>query len=182
MGWTVQECRSRWPSGLRRRPFVTPLLGLRKTYKDRTRECLLGGGGMPVGTRFFTSVQTGPRAHLASCTVCSGPFSRLKRTMRGVNLPSLAPRLKKMQICAFTPPYTLLAFVASSGVKNTVLLLLLSFLCQCVYDFFVFDVIWFAQRVAFLEFIVNQMAGFPLRNSVFPSSLISSSLINVVLL
>ena len=49
------------------------------------------------GARFFAAVQTGPGAHPASCTICTGSLSRgVKRPGRGVDHPPhIAPRLKK---------------------------------------------------------------------------------------
>ena len=49
------------------------------------------------GVRFSALVQTGPRAHPASCTMGTGSLSRgVKRPGRGVDHPPhLAPRLKK---------------------------------------------------------------------------------------
>jgi hypothetical protein len=42
---------------------------------------------IPVGTRFFAHVQTGPGAHPASCTVGTGSFPGVKRPGRGANHP-----------------------------------------------------------------------------------------------
>jgi hypothetical protein len=40
------------------------------------------------GTKFFVHVQTGPEAHLASCTMGTGSFSGVKRPGRGTDHPS----------------------------------------------------------------------------------------------
>ena len=46
--------------------------------------------------RYSASLQTGPGAHPASCTMCTGSFPVVKRPGRGVDhLPHLAPKLKK---------------------------------------------------------------------------------------
>jgi hypothetical protein len=51
---------------------------------------------VPVGARFFAHVQTGPEAHLASCTMGTGSFPRVKRPGRGADHPPLlAPRSGK---------------------------------------------------------------------------------------
>jgi hypothetical protein len=48
------------------------------------------------GARFSAPFRTGPGAHPASYTMCTGSFPRVKRPGRGVDHPShLAPRLKK---------------------------------------------------------------------------------------
>ena len=45
------------------------------------------GDRIPVGARFFAPVQTGPGAHLASCTMGNGSFLGVKRPGRGVDHP-----------------------------------------------------------------------------------------------
>ena len=55
------------------------------------------GDRIPVGTRFYVPVQTGPGAHLTTCTKGAGPLSR-RSSGRGVVLtihPHLSSRLKK---------------------------------------------------------------------------------------
>ena len=60
---------------------------------------------IPVGERFFTSVQTGSEAHPASYTMGTGSFPGVKRPGRGLDHPPhLAPRLKKEWSYTFTPP------------------------------------------------------------------------------
>jgi len=59
----------------------------------------LDGPGIinPVGARFFSPVQTGPGAHPASFTVCTGSFPGVK-SGRGVTLnlhPLLVPLVMK---------------------------------------------------------------------------------------
>jgi hypothetical protein len=45
---------------------------------------------IPVRARFFAHVQTGLRAHLASCTIVTGSFPGVKRPGRGVDHPPLS--------------------------------------------------------------------------------------------
>jgi hypothetical protein len=45
------------------------------------------GDLIPVGARFFAHVQTGPGAHLASCTMGTGSFPGVKRPGRGADHP-----------------------------------------------------------------------------------------------
>jgi hypothetical protein len=53
------------------------------------------GDRIPLVARFSAHVQTGPGAHLASCTMGIGSFPGVKRPGRGVDHPPhLAPRLK----------------------------------------------------------------------------------------
>jgi len=57
----------------------------------------LSGDRIPVKARFFTTVQTGPGAHPASCTMGTGYFPGVK-TGRGVTLtphPILVPLVMK---------------------------------------------------------------------------------------
>jgi hypothetical protein len=42
---------------------------------------------IPVGVRFFAHVQTGPGAHLASCTMGTGSFQGINRPGRGADHP-----------------------------------------------------------------------------------------------
>jgi hypothetical protein len=42
---------------------------------------------IPVGTRFFAHVQTGPGVHPASCTMGAGSFPGVKRQGRVTNHP-----------------------------------------------------------------------------------------------
>jgi len=73
-------------------------------YSDSLRNGR-SGDRIPVGARFFTPVQTGPGAHPASNTMCTGSFSGVKRPGRGVDHPPhLAPRLKKEQSYTSNPP------------------------------------------------------------------------------
>jgi len=70
----------------------------------------LGGPGIESRwtARFSAPVQTGPGAHPASCTTCTGSLSR-ELSGRGVALnihPHLAPRLKKEYSCNSTPSGT----------------------------------------------------------------------------
>ena len=51
---------------------------------------------IPVGVRFSAPIQTGPGAHPASYTTCTGSFPGVKRPGRSADHPPyLAPRLKK---------------------------------------------------------------------------------------
>jgi hypothetical protein len=45
------------------------------------------GDRIPVGTRFFAHVQTGPEAHPASCAMGTGSFPGVKRPGRGADQP-----------------------------------------------------------------------------------------------
>ena len=66
---------------------------------DRDSDWLRGrwsGDRIPVGTRFFAAIHTGPEVQPASCTMGTGSFLGIKRPGRGVDHPPhLAPRLKK---------------------------------------------------------------------------------------
>jgi hypothetical protein len=42
---------------------------------------------IPVGSRFFAHVQTGPVSHPASCTIGTGSFPGVKRPGRGAEHP-----------------------------------------------------------------------------------------------
>ena len=57
------------------------------------------GDRIPVEARFSTPVQTGPRAHPASCTMGTGSFPMVK-SVRGVTLtphPLLVPWSRKVR-------------------------------------------------------------------------------------
>jgi hypothetical protein len=57
-----------------------------------------------VGTRFSAPAQTGPVAHLASCTMGTGSFPGVKRPRHGVNPHyHLVPRLKEVYSSTSTP-------------------------------------------------------------------------------
>jgi hypothetical protein len=64
------------------------------------------GDRIPVRTRFFTPVQTGPGAHPASCTMGTGSYSGVE-SGRGVTLsyhPLLGPRPKnRLQLYLYSP-------------------------------------------------------------------------------
>jgi len=47
----------------------------------------LSGDRIPMGARFSVPVQTGPGAHPASYTMCTGSFPGVKRPGRGVDHP-----------------------------------------------------------------------------------------------
>jgi hypothetical protein len=47
------------------------------------------------GVRYSTHIQTGPGAHPASYTMCTGSFPWVKRLGHGVDHPTLVPRLRK---------------------------------------------------------------------------------------
>ena len=61
------------------------------------------------GVRFSASVQTGPGAHAAPCTIYTGSLA-VRYSDRGVPLTThrhITPRLKKEYSCSFTPPLIL---------------------------------------------------------------------------
>ena len=63
------------------------------------------GDRIPVGVRFSATVQTGPRAHPASCTMGTGSFPRVK-SGRGVLLNShhlLVPWSRKSKAIPLLP-------------------------------------------------------------------------------
>ena len=63
------------------------------------------GDRMPVGARFSTPVQTGPRAHPASCTMHTGSFLGVKGG-RGMTLtlhPLLVPQSRKGRAIPLLP-------------------------------------------------------------------------------
>jgi hypothetical protein len=61
-----------------------------------------------VGARFFAHVQTGPGAHPASCTMCTGSFPGGKRPGRGADHPPpLAPRLRMSRAIPLRPLWAL---------------------------------------------------------------------------
>ena len=78
---------------------------------------LLGDGRnrnqIPVGARFFTPVQTSPRAQTASYKTGPGPFLMVKQLERGINHPShWSAKIKKrstairlLSPCAFRTGY-----------------------------------------------------------------------------
>jgi len=51
-----------------------------------------------VGARFFTPVQTGSEAHLASYTMGTGSFPGVKRLGRGVELPTPSSAVVKERV------------------------------------------------------------------------------------
>jgi hypothetical protein len=54
------------------------------------------GDRIPVEARFFAHVQTGPRAHPASCTMGTGSFPGVKRPWRDVDhSPPSSAEVKK---------------------------------------------------------------------------------------
>jgi hypothetical protein len=63
------------------------------------------GDRIPVGARFSASVQTGPKAHPASCTMGTGSFPGVKRPRRDadLSLPSRAEVKKSTAITSTLP-------------------------------------------------------------------------------
>jgi len=60
--------------------------GRRRQYNESLRAGRSGGRIIQVGAS-FAPVQTGPRSHLASYTMCAGSFPGVKRSGRGVDHP-----------------------------------------------------------------------------------------------
>jgi hypothetical protein len=71
------------------------------------------GNRIPVGTRFFAPVQTGPGAHSASYTMGTGSFPGVKRPGRDVFHPPPSSAEVKEKVRALS------AFVACSRVNLT---------------------------------------------------------------
>jgi hypothetical protein len=66
------------------------------------------GDRRPVGARFSTSVQTGPGAHPATCTIGTRSFPGLKRPGRGADHPHLlAPRSRMSRTIPLLPLWAL---------------------------------------------------------------------------
>jgi hypothetical protein len=65
------------------------------------------GDRIPVGTRFFAHVQTGPGVHPASCTMGTLSFPGVKRPGRGAGHPppSSAPRSRKDRVIPLSTLY-----------------------------------------------------------------------------
>ena len=74
----------RWDIILHLRSTREP--GLRNRYSDSLRTGR-SGDRIPVGARFFTPVQTGSEAHLASYTMGTRSFPEMKLPGRGVDNP-----------------------------------------------------------------------------------------------
>ena len=87
--------------------------GWRSRYSDSLRAGW-SGDRIPVGARFSAPVQTGPGAHLASCTMGTGSFAGVKRPGRGADLPPTiqVPRSRKSGAIPLLP---LWAFMACYG-------------------------------------------------------------------
>ena len=78
--------------------------GQRSLYNDPLRTGR-PGDRIPVGARFSSPVQTGPRAHPASCTVGIGSFPGIKRPERGVdNSPPSSTEVKeRVELYLYSP-------------------------------------------------------------------------------
>ena len=63
------------------------------------------GDRIPVGARFSALFQTGPGAHPASYTMCTGSFPGVKRPGRGVHHPhsSIAEVKERVQLYLYSP-------------------------------------------------------------------------------
>ena len=68
------------------RPHNTVGPGQRSRYSDLLRAGR-SGDRIPVRARFSAPVQTGPGTYPASCTMCTGSFSGVKRQGRGADHP-----------------------------------------------------------------------------------------------
>jgi hypothetical protein len=75
------------------------------------------GNRIPVEARFSAPVQTGPRAHPASCTMGNGPFLGVesRRSVTLTSNPLLVPRSEKQS--RVVPLLSLRAFVACETGK-----------------------------------------------------------------
>jgi hypothetical protein len=91
---------------------------------------MCGNKKIAVLARFFAHVQTGPGAHLASCTMGTGSFPGVKRPGRGAdNLPLLVLRSRKSRAIPLPPSgpssllrgtFTLVTLVTTTGLDNLV--------------------------------------------------------------
>ena len=74
--------------------------GKHSRYSDSLRA---GGSGdrIPVGARFSASLQTGPGAYPASCTMGTGSFPGVKRPGRGADHPP--PGQERVGLYLYTP-------------------------------------------------------------------------------
>ena len=75
-------------------------------------------GSNPGGARFSATVQTGPEAHPASCTMSTGSFPGV-RCCRGVTLPLTPFQCRGLKQSRDTPLLSLRAFVACGRVKTS---------------------------------------------------------------
>jgi hypothetical protein len=67
------------------------------------------------GQRYFSHVQTGPGAHLASCTMGTGSFPGVNRQGRGADhLPPLVPRSRMSRAIPLLPSRPLVACYRAS--------------------------------------------------------------------
>jgi hypothetical protein len=76
----------------------------RSRYSDSLRAGR-SGDQIPVGARFSATVQTGPGAYPASCTMGTGSFLGVKRQENGVNHPpsSSAKVKERVELYFYSP-------------------------------------------------------------------------------
>jgi hypothetical protein len=92
-GFAPDRSRRIFPAGkIHNMPFfgrgskiICPMLVTRTTKGQKGQLCYKKK--IPVGARFSAHVQTGPRAHPASCTMGTGYFPGVKRPGRGADQP-----------------------------------------------------------------------------------------------
>jgi hypothetical protein len=80
--------------------FITTWVGIATTLRTGRSE-----DRTTVGARFFTVVQTGPVAYLASCTMDTGSFPVVKRPRRGFDHPpsSSAEVKERVELYLYSP-------------------------------------------------------------------------------
>jgi hypothetical protein len=95
--------------------------GYSSRYSDSLRAGR-SGDRIPLGTRFFAEVQTGPGAHSASYIMGTGSLiPGVKRPGRGVDHPPSSSSRVKERVDLYIPLLPLWAFMARSRVKFIIL-------------------------------------------------------------
>jgi hypothetical protein len=107
------------------RDFVICLVFYGPGYFSRYSDWLRvgrSGNRIPVGARFFTHFQTGPRAHPASCIMDIKFIPWVKWPSRGVDHPHLSVPWSRKRRAIFLPPPPL-GLRVSYGVPLTCFLI-----------------------------------------------------------